>query len=148
MHLRRLTFSILVTLLAGFGVGGHASADEERGATVTETSGCREFREGVICSESRWVINQTETPSGMFLSTAIGDTSFTYTGADGCTWTSSQKKREHLTGMREAHVLQVTETSNTCFGENIACTHYLHFLFAGRGTGIYRSEVECTPLSS
>jgi hypothetical protein len=91
------------------------------------------------------VVNRTETPSGMFLNTAIGDTRFTYTGSDGCTWTSSQKKREHWTGMTEAHVLQVTETSNTCFGENIACTNWLHFLFAGGGAGIYKNELECTP---
>ena len=147
MHLRRLTFSVLVTLLAGFGMGGHASADEGNGATVTETSGCRDFREGVICSESRWVVKRTETPSGMFLSTAIGDTSFTYTGSDGCTWTSSQKKREHWTGMTEAHVLQVTETSNTCFGEDIDCTNRLFFLFANGEFRVYSNELDCAPVS-
>ncbi len=143
----------VVMILLGFGMAGRAAADPGDGAAVSESSECRNILEGIICSESRWVVKDTATPSGNYLTTAIGDTSFTYTGSDGCTWTSSQKKREHWTVVgggfppQEAHVLQITETSNTCFGENLECTHSLHFLFAAGDSRIHKSELECRPAS-
>ncbi|MCA1703430.1 MAG: hypothetical protein LC808_09300 [Actinobacteria bacterium] len=152
MHLLRVTSAVVTILLVGFDMAGEALAAEGNGATVTETSQCREFEGGVICSESRWVVNDTLTPSGNYLTTAIGDTSFTYTGPDGCVRTFSQKKREQWTNVgygppQQAHVLQVTESSNTCSGENIQCTHRLHFLFAAGESRIHETELECAPVS-
>lgn len=140
----------VVALVGGAGMAGTASAAPGSGATVIESSSCREFREGIICSESRWVVNRTETPSGNYISTAIGDTSFVYTGSDGCIWTSSQKKREQWVStdnMWTAHVIQNTDRSNSCFGENIQCTNELHFHHVNGEAQIYKNENVCTPLT-
>ncbi|MCA1707092.1 MAG: hypothetical protein LC808_29040 [Actinobacteria bacterium] len=151
MHLSRFASGVVIPLMVGFGMAGNASATEGQGATVTETSQCRDFQGGVICSETRWVTNETLTPSGNYITTAIGDTSFTYTGPDGCVRTFSQKKREQWTNVgygppQEAHVLQVTESSSTCDGQNIQCTHWLHFLFAAGDSRIHKTELECAPV--
>jgi hypothetical protein len=150
MRLRTLTSSVATLLMIGFGMAGPASADSENAATVTESSECRDFREGVICSESRWVLQDTVTPSGNRIRTAIGDTSFVYTGSDGCTWANSFTKREHWTvhpgSTQEAFVLQSSETTNTCFGSNVECFHSLTFQFVEGSFRIYKSEGGCTPL--
>jgi hypothetical protein len=131
-------------------MAGGAEAAPENAATVTKSSGCRDFLQGVICSESMWVVKDTQTPSGNFLTTANGNTAFTYTGSDGCTWSSTQKKREHWTvqpdGIQGAHVLQTSETTNTCFGYSVVCTDTVHFQFVNGSSRIYKSEFECTPL--
>ncbi len=149
-HLLRMRWVVAVVLLS-FGVVSPASAaNGEPAATVINDSSCRDFTlngdPGVICSERTGVEKRFTTPSGNFVFVANTNTSFTFTGSGGCTWSVDFTKREQWAG-GGAHVMQNRYSFDTCSGM-VECTETLHFLFTpGEGNGLYRREFECVPVS-
>lgn len=153
MKLRHLILLFPVaTLVMGAAVPGTASAQGAvaDGATVYERSGCVPYGEGTLCYENRGVESTVETPSGVLIRNFAGQSTSTYTGPDGCSWTRTFDKNEHWTirsgQHQESHVLQRSIFTDPCSGEPVECVWRLHFHHANGGAQIFKNETTCTPL--
>jgi|SRR4051812_5844699 hypothetical protein len=151
MRFLRLT-AILACMaaLAALGAPAAMALPASSGATSFDYNSCfPQFDGSTLCAQGTTTENFTVAPSGNMTLNYHNNGTLTYTGVDGCTdSTSSRNRTNYLLTPSATQAYNVTDRSQstlTCFGQNMTCTLTTVFTLADGVVRVNRQNGTCTP---
>jgi hypothetical protein len=149
LRIGRKTLAATLALLAVLAGAGPALASPGNGADVVNESGC--VPEGPVtdCSYTRFVTNETVTPSGNVSAVGAGTQGYELIGGGSeCTvFSGSYRVQTHVLykdgAVREISNRNAGESSIACSWASATCTFGAHLHYANGELQFDRRELEC-----
>ena len=150
MRTLQRTAIAVVALCCTLALPSGAAAQSSQGAEVHDVAGCEETPLGTtICFEGSLVLNATETPSGMVLTTLISDVHQVLVDGACVGSTIDERRVEHalmtVEGLQQGHTLRMLTSDFHCGGGvTLRCEELVVVHYANGRLVFDRHEFVCT----
>jgi hypothetical protein len=150
MRTLQRTVIAVVALCCILALPSGAAAQSSQGAEVHDVLGCEETPLGdTICFEGSLVLNATETPSGMVLTTLISDVHQVLVDGACVGSTIDLRRVEHelvtVEGLQQSHTLRMLVSDFNCGGGvTFRCEEFVVVHYANGRLVLDRHELVCT----
>ncbi|SDC87497.1 hypothetical protein SAMN05660690_2721 [Geodermatophilus telluris] len=138
------------TALVALGTPAAMAAPASSGATSFDYDNCFPQSDGsTFCARGTTTENFTVAPSGTMTLNYHNDGTATYSGVDGCTDSTSNRTSVNYLLTPDAtqayHVTDRSQSTLTCFGQDVTCTFTTVFTLANGAVRVVRQNGTCTP---